>query len=261
MLAAKKRVRAPTKKKEIWNLATGPVWFTLEAVIILQEPIKRHEECQDQLCSYLDWDNHSWKDFDEKNPEFATDPRNVCLALASDGFNPFKIMNVSYSIWLAIVIPYNLPPWYVMKQPNFILSLIIPGPKAPGNKIDVYMKPLIKELKDLMGKRIRIVSTKEVVQPAESTNQGQNISSDASDESSDPSIDKSILQGAKKRVRGPTKKKEIWNLASDEKVLVTFNELCQPIGDEGNELSCRSVWVMGQVSCGSNEYWVKQVIL
>ncbi|GJT65286.1 transposase, Ptta/En/Spm [Tanacetum coccineum] len=43
--------------------------------------------------------------------------------------------------------------------------------------------------------------------------------------------------GAKKRVRGPTKKKEIWNLASDEKVLVTFNELCQPIGDEGNELT------------------------
>nr|GEV22222.1 hypothetical protein [Tanacetum cinerariifolium] len=88
-----------------------------------------------------------------------------------------------------------------------------------------------------MGKRIRIVSTKEVVQPAESTNQGQNISSDASDEASDPSVDKSILQGAKKRVRGPTKKKEIWNLASDEKVLVTFNELCQPIGDEGNELT------------------------
>nr|GEW11580.1 hypothetical protein CTI12_AA180240 [Tanacetum cinerariifolium] len=84
-----------------------------------------------------------------------------------------------------------------------------------------------------MGKRIHIVSTKEVVQPAESTNQGQNILSDASD----PSVDKYILQGAKKRVRGPTKKKEIWNLASDEKVLVTFNELCQPIEDEGNELT------------------------
>ncbi|GJR99085.1 ribonuclease H-like domain-containing protein [Tanacetum coccineum] len=64
-----------------------------------------------------------------------------------------------------------------------------------------------------------------------------NISSDASDEASDPSVDKSLHQGAKKRVRGPTKKKEIWNLASDEKVLVTFNELCQPIGDEGNELT------------------------
>ncbi|PWA65519.1 hypothetical protein CTI12_AA337240 [Artemisia annua] len=84
-----------------------------------------------------------------------------------------------------------------------------------------------------MGKRIRIVSTKEVVQPAESTNQGENISSEASD----PSPDKSLLQGSKKRARGPTKKKEIWNLASDEQILVTFNELCQPIGDEGNELT------------------------
>ncbi|GJR11103.1 hypothetical protein Tco_0793755 [Tanacetum coccineum] len=94
-------------------------------------------------------DGLAWKDFNKKNPEFATDPRNVRLALASDGFNPFKTMNVSYSIWPVIVIPYNLPPWYVMKQPNFIFSLIIPGPKAPGDKIDVYIQPLIKELKDL----------------------------------------------------------------------------------------------------------------
>ena len=43
--------------------------------------------------------------------------------------------------------------------------------------------------------------------------------------------------GSKKRARGPTKKKEIWNLASDEQILVTFNKLCQPIGDEGNELT------------------------
>nr|GEU63135.1 hypothetical protein [Tanacetum cinerariifolium] len=45
------------------------------------------------------------------------------------------------------------------------------------------------------------------------------------------------MLGVKERVRGPTKKKEIWNLVSDEKVLVTFNELCQPIGHEGNELT------------------------
>ncbi|KAK9076729.1 hypothetical protein SSX86_005063 [Deinandra increscens subsp. villosa] len=91
----------------------------------------------------------AWKDFDKKYPEFSNDPRNVRLALASDGFNPYRTMNVAYSIWPVFVIPYNLPPWYVMKQPNFILSLIIPGPKGPGNKIDVYMQPLIKELEDL----------------------------------------------------------------------------------------------------------------
>ena len=36
-----------------------------------------------------------------------------------------------------------------MKQPNFILSLLIPGPKGPGMNLDVYMQPLVKELKEL----------------------------------------------------------------------------------------------------------------
>ncbi|GKC07076.1 hypothetical protein Tco_0998686, partial [Tanacetum coccineum] len=94
----------------------------------------------------------SWKHFDEKHPEFASDHRNVRLALTSDGFNPYKSMNSNYSIWPVFVIPYNLPSWYVMKQPNFILSLIISGPKSPSNKaFDDYMQPLIKELKELWG--------------------------------------------------------------------------------------------------------------
>lgn len=36
-----------------------------------------------------------------------------------------------------------------MKQPHFILSLVIPGPSRPGNDIDVYLRPLIEELKEL----------------------------------------------------------------------------------------------------------------
>ncbi|GLT87935.1 hypothetical protein SLE2022_059850 [Rubroshorea leprosula] len=36
-----------------------------------------------------------------------------------------------------------------MKQPNLILSLLILGPKSPGNKIDIYMQPLIEELQQL----------------------------------------------------------------------------------------------------------------
>ncbi|XP_042479852.1 uncharacterized protein LOC122060822 [Macadamia integrifolia] len=34
-----------------------------------------------------------------------------------------------------------------MKQTSFILTLLIPGPKQPGNDIDVYLQPLIDELK------------------------------------------------------------------------------------------------------------------
>ncbi|XP_057770620.1 uncharacterized protein LOC130990399 [Salvia miltiorrhiza] len=92
-------------------------------------------------------DSPAWQCFDYRNPEFAKDPRNVRLGLASDGFNPFKNMNVSHSTWPVILIPYNLPPWMCMKQPYFMMSLLIPGPSAPGNNIDIYLQPLVEELK------------------------------------------------------------------------------------------------------------------
>ena len=36
-----------------------------------------------------------------------------------------------------------------MKPEYLSLCLIIPGPKSPGQDIDVYMQPLVKELKEL----------------------------------------------------------------------------------------------------------------
>ncbi|XP_060960875.1 uncharacterized protein LOC115723900 [Cannabis sativa] len=94
-------------------------------------------------------DSPAWMTFDHKYMDFAADPRNVRLGLASDGMNPFKTLSVSHNTWPAIMIPYNLPPWLCMKQPNFIMSLLIPGPEAPGNNIDIYLEPLIEELKIL----------------------------------------------------------------------------------------------------------------
>ncbi|XP_019224668.1 PREDICTED: uncharacterized protein LOC109206305 [Nicotiana attenuata] len=62
--------------------------------------------------------------------------------------------------------PYNLPPWMCMKQEFFILSLLIPGPKAPGNNIDVYLQPLIEELNELwdVGIETYDASAKEIFQ-------------------------------------------------------------------------------------------------
>ena len=34
-----------------------------------------------------------------------------------------------------------------MKSEYSILSLLIPGPRSPGNDFDVYLQPLIDELK------------------------------------------------------------------------------------------------------------------
>ncbi|XP_057748109.1 uncharacterized protein LOC130967309 [Arachis stenosperma] len=94
-------------------------------------------------------DGEAWKAFDRRFTDFSSDPRSVRLALASDGFNPFGNLSSRYSIWPVILIPYNLPPWICMKPTSFLLSMIIPGPKMPGNDIDVYLQPLIDELKQL----------------------------------------------------------------------------------------------------------------
>ncbi|XP_050238195.1 uncharacterized protein LOC126687682 [Mercurialis annua] len=94
-------------------------------------------------------DATEWKDFDQKYAWFGKDARNVRLGLASDGFNPFGNMSTSYSMWPVIVTPYNLPPWKCMKENFLMLSLLIPGKESPGNNIDVYLRPLINELKEL----------------------------------------------------------------------------------------------------------------
>ena len=100
-------------------------------------------------------DSKEWKQFDELHVSFASDPHNVRLGLASDGFNPFDNMTNSYSMWPVLLVPYNLPPWRCMKDPFFFLSLLIPGPKAPGNDIDIFLQPLINDLKELWNVGVR----------------------------------------------------------------------------------------------------------
>ena len=94
-------------------------------------------------------DSEVWKDFDNQYPWFAQDARNVRLGLATDGFNPFGTMSNNYSMWPVILVPYNMPPWKCMKESFFMMSLLIPGPHAPGKDIDIYLCPLVDELKEL----------------------------------------------------------------------------------------------------------------
>ena len=59
-------------------------------------------------------DSLAWKNFDNVHPSFALKPH-----------------------------------WMFMKQTFFMLSLLILGPTAPRNDIDIYLQPLIDELNDL----------------------------------------------------------------------------------------------------------------
>ncbi|GKA51672.1 isovaleryl-CoA dehydrogenase, mitochondrial [Tanacetum coccineum] len=69
--------------------------------------------------------------------------------LADDGFNPFGNLSQSYSMWPVILTTYNLPLWLCMKDSSLMLTLLIPCPKSPSKDIDVYLRPLIDDLKDL----------------------------------------------------------------------------------------------------------------
>ncbi|KAH0696315.1 hypothetical protein KY289_013797 [Solanum tuberosum] len=94
-------------------------------------------------------DSEAWKEFDKNHTWFAQEPRNIRLGLATDGFNPFGNMSTNYSMTPVIIFPYNLPPWKCFTDPFMMMSLLIPGPQAPGKDIDVYLRPLVDELKEL----------------------------------------------------------------------------------------------------------------
>ncbi|XP_068329751.1 uncharacterized protein [Pyrus communis] len=94
-------------------------------------------------------DSFAWKQLDLKFPTFGDEMRNVRLGLASDGFNPFGKCSSDYSIWPVLLTVYNLPPWLCMKAPFILMALLIPGKESPGNDIDIYLEPLIDELKVL----------------------------------------------------------------------------------------------------------------
>ena len=86
---------------------------------------------------------------DNDYPEFEKEARNLRLALSTDGMNPHGIQSISHSTWPVILMIYNLPPWLCMKRKYMMLSMLIYGPKKPGNDIDVYLTPLIEDLKFL----------------------------------------------------------------------------------------------------------------
>ncbi|XP_062188858.1 uncharacterized protein LOC133892152 [Phragmites australis] len=94
-------------------------------------------------------DSKLWKSFDERFPPFASDSRNIRFGLATDGFNPYGMLSSKHSCWPVVLTIYNLPPWLCMKEHYLLLSLIVPGPKSPGDRIHVFLEPLLDDLRDL----------------------------------------------------------------------------------------------------------------
>ena len=60
--------------------------------------------------------------------------------------NPFGDMSTNHSTWAVLLCIYNLDPWLCMEKKYIMMSMIIQGPKQPGNDIDIYFQLLVEEL-------------------------------------------------------------------------------------------------------------------
>jgi hypothetical protein len=63
--------------------------------------------------------------------------------------SPFGDHATSYSRWHVFAVSYNLPHSLCMQYEFMFLCLIIPGLDHPRSKLNVMLKPLIDELKEL----------------------------------------------------------------------------------------------------------------
>ena len=101
-------------------------------------------------------DSPQWKKINSLYPEFGSDPRNLRLDLATDRINPYGNLSSKHSSWPVLLIIYNLPYWLCMKRKYIMLSTMISRPRQPENDIDVYISPLIEDLRLLWDEGIEV---------------------------------------------------------------------------------------------------------
>ena len=77
-------------------------------------------------------------------PEIAKDPRNLRLGISADEVDVNR-GNRQHSVWPVLTLIYNLPPWLCMKIKFIMLAVLISG--YPGKDIDVFLEPLVDDLK------------------------------------------------------------------------------------------------------------------
>jgi hypothetical protein len=67
----------------------------------------------------------------------------------TDGFTSFSDNATSSSYWPVFAVPYNLSPSLCIKYEFMFLCLVVPAPDHPRPKLNVMLKPLTNELKEL----------------------------------------------------------------------------------------------------------------
>ncbi|XP_074336070.1 uncharacterized protein LOC141673238 [Apium graveolens] len=145
------RVRTNIPAKVVWYFSIIPRFKRLYKSASTAEMMTWHSDhrIQDGLMRHPA-DSPSWRNVDHRWPSFGSESRNLRLALSADGINPHNNgLTNRYSCWPMVLVTYNLPPWLCMKRKFMMLTLLVSGPHEMGNNIDVYLQPMVDDLKKL----------------------------------------------------------------------------------------------------------------
>ena len=92
-------------------------------------------------------DGKQWKDFDAAFLEFCEEARNVRFTLSTNGMNPFGDLSSSHSTWQVVLTIYSLAPYLHDKRRYLMLTMLISRPRQPANDIDMFLEPLMEDIK------------------------------------------------------------------------------------------------------------------
>jgi hypothetical protein len=145
-----------TTKVVVKHLRYIPITPRLKWLFLCDEMVQQmrwhkkgiHDTEDVDIMSHLA-DAEAWHALDHFDPEFAWDPRSVRLGLSKDGFQPYNSDSTAYFCWLVFMMPYNLPPNKCLKEGFIFLVVMIPSPKEPKKKMNIFLHLLIEELKEL----------------------------------------------------------------------------------------------------------------
>jgi len=141
-------IKHGSPSKVVWYLPIIPRFKCMFTSPTDAKNLRWHADerkCDGLVCHPRD--SVQWTNIDKQFPTFGNESRNLRLGLASDGMNPYGNLSTNHSSWPILLVIYNLPPSLCMKRKYMMLSMMIFGPRQPGNDIDVYLSPLIEDLK------------------------------------------------------------------------------------------------------------------
>jgi hypothetical protein len=94
-------------------------------------------------------DGEAWEALDRLDLKFERVPMCVRLGLSTNGFQAHNSDSSPYSFWPIFIMPYNLPSNKCLKQGFMFLALVILCSKQPKKQMNIFLHPLMEELKEL----------------------------------------------------------------------------------------------------------------